>query len=514
VVIAKYYEGAKINGSIIFNGAPYQCDLVVQKNVTYFGTTFGIDHDMVSTDENGSFSLLAPAGDIIIQLRRNTELGANAFVMKTVYFNSSDDLLYSPITDDEAMRKTDFIRELGNITVDPATISGYVYDNFDNDSATYNASSDQPINNVEVSILEIAEFDEQGQPISIGNFKELATNTEGVYSLSNLIPGIYVVRAAIDDFVIHENFLFATSGNNSYDIVNPKPADVNGVAYVDTNANNEYDSGEEIDDVTIELLYTTLEGTTNSVDMMRTGNNGVFEFNQIIPGNYIINATKLNISTGHLNYATEESITLEEDKTTNVNISLAIAPIEISGETLYQDSSIGGIRMTFSPDTSVENNTAVSVSETSSSEGEYTLFIQPGVYNVTVDYTATEGIFIFNGKITTKMGEGKHTYDIDMIKKSITVTGTTQYNSITKENITITFTPDTTIENNTALFKTVISDETGNYRAELSPGFYAIQIDETLSENGQNITYIFSGELELTATTPPFSYDITMTREQ
>ena len=170
--------------------------------------------------------------------------------------------------------------------------------------------------------------------------------------------------------------------------------------------------------------------------------------------------------------------------------------------------------MAFKPDQSIQNNTAEEVSATSSSTGDYTIFVQPGKYNVTIDYTVNEGIFVYNKILSIKMGEGQKTYNIDMIKESITVTGTTRYNGLAKENITIRFVPDGTIENNTALFLTDKSDETGTYRAELKPGYYTVEIDETITENEQNITYTFQGALEVTKATPSITYDVTMTREQ
>jgi dolichyl-diphosphooligosaccharide--protein glycosyltransferase len=514
VVIAKYYEGAKINGTVVINGAPYIADIVVQKNVSYFGTSFGIDHDRVISDENGTFSVLAPGGNISIQIRRNTELGANAFVMKTLRFNSEDNPLLSPISDDEAMRKTDYIRELGNITIEPATIAGYVYENQDNDSSTYNETADLPLSDVDVMIMEITQFDEQGQPVSIGTFKELTTDADGYYSAEELIPGIYVIRASIDDFIIHEDFLFAPSGNNSYDILNPEPADINGVAYIDTNGNNEYDQGEETDDVNIELIYTTLTDERIPVDSQKTDSTGSYAFTDLIPGSYVLNTTKANTVTGYLDYATETPVTLEEDKSTSLNISLAIAPIRVTGETRHNGDLIGDIRMTFSPDESIQNNTAVEVSGAASEEGQYTLFVQPGAYNVTVDHTVDEGIFSFTGKLTMNMGDGIRTYNIDMLKESITVTGSTQYNGIPKENITIRFVPDNTIQNNSAIYSTEMSNENGKYQAELYPGIYNVEIDQNTIENGQNITYTFDGELEVTTASPTLTYEITMTREQ
>ncbi|MBU0497538.1 MAG: hypothetical protein KKC68_01155, partial [Candidatus Thermoplasmatota archaeon] len=514
VVIAKYYEGAYINGSVRFNDASYNCEVVIQKDISYFGTTFGIDHDSVSTDANGSFSLIAPGGEISVQLRRNTELGANAFIMKTITLNSTEDPLFAPISDEEAMRKGAFIRELGNITIEPARVTGIVYENLDNASESFNSSNDLPLSDVEVTLIEITEFDESGQPIDTGEFKILATNASGVYTAEGLLPGIYVIRARLNDFIIHENYLFVTSGNNTYDIQKPQPAAIEGITYIDANGNAKYDTGEETTDVSVQLLYTTLEGTTMEVKQVKTDTTGKYGFADMIPGLYTLNATKENKNTGYLDYIIEQDISLIENTTLSQNLSLSLAPITVRGITRHDTMPIGGIRITFSPDTRLVNNTAEEVSVTSSTTGSYTANLLPGAYNVTIDFTVEEGIFSFSGDLTLIKGQGVQTYNLDLTKESITITGTTRYNNAQKANMSIIFQPASQVENNTAQYSTTISDEKGNYRAELKPGTYTVKIDETLTENNQNITYTYSAQLVITTEIPNITYDISLTKEE
>jgi len=126
VVIAKYYAGAFINGSVSFNGEPVDVQVVVQKNITQYGTEIPVDHDQNITT-NGTFSVIAPAGNITLQIRRNVELGQNAFVLKNVTFNQFeknvtfnqfDKSEYAIISDNEAMRMTDNYSRYVDISID------------------------------------------------------------------------------------------------------------------------------------------------------------------------------------------------------------------------------------------------------------------------------------------------------------------------------------------------------------------------------------------------------------
>jgi dolichyl-diphosphooligosaccharide--protein glycosyltransferase len=511
VVIAKYYEGAKINGSLKFMGDPLQGQVIVQKDISIYGTSFPIDHDKTDT-ENGTFSLIAPSGNITLQIRRNTELGANAFVMKTITFNSTTDLELAPITEEEAMRTmgTNYERVV-NITIDPANIEGYVYQNNDNND-DYNTSSDDPLANAKISLIETEEFDpETGQPSQFGSFNELTTDEMGYYNVSDLKPGIYLIQAMLDDFVIHENYLFIYSGNNSYNISKPKPAAVKGTIYFDENENNEFNIGEEMNNVNVEILYQKVDGDKKHVDSITTDETGTYSFSSLVPGDYIINASITNTTTGYLDYTIEEQVTLTENETTTFNVSIMYASIVVSGYTEHEDETIGDIFITFIPDESVANNTAQRVSATSEEDGKYIAELIPGYYNVSVDVSAEQGTFSFEDQLYLQMGEGKKSYDISLTKHSFTATGSTTYDDTNIGNITIRFSPDTAVENNTAVFAQTTSDENGSYIVELLPGSYNVTVEEIVNESGQDVTYTFTGPLEIQAAT---SFDIALTREE
>jgi len=513
VIIAKYYEGAFISGSISCNNTPLPYVYVVVFD------KFGIPHDNMFTDANGHFNLLAPAGNITLQIRRNIELGNNAFILKDVTFDSTTDQELSPISDAEAMRKfgTNYERII-NISIDPANIEGYVYENED-DNETYNVSSDKPLSNVNITLYEIEEFDPQtGQVVSPGTtMRALTTNESGYYNTSGLMPGYYLVRASLDDFVIHENYLPIYSGNNSYNISKPKPAAVEGKAFRDKNNNGEYDASEELSNVDVELLYNnTLTGDKKQVNKTTTDATGSYSFSSLIPGPYIINAAKLNVVTEHPDYISEENINLEENITTSHNISMALAPVTVNGYTKYGEKDISSISLDFLPDGSIKDNTAEEGSTVSNdTTGYYEIELTPGSYNVSTIKTAGQTtVYSYEGKLEVQMGEGTITSNINMNKVSVTVSGNTKYGSKNIENITIKFNPDTEVENNTAKLTTdPKSDNNGFYNVELAPGSYIVSVNESVNESGEIVTYFFSSTLEIRDSDVSKTFDILLTRD-
>ncbi len=512
VVIAKYYEGARINGSVFFEGEPLESQIVVQKNtpLNIYGISFPIDHDNMDT-ENGSFSLIAPAGNITLQVRRNTELGINAFIMKTITLNSTTNIELAPISEEEAMRTqgTNYERKI-NITIEPAFIEGYAYKDID-DNDEYNTSTDEPLEQVLIQLVEIEEFDENGQPSEVGFSKELATDEFGYYKTSNLKPGIYVLYATLDEFTIHEDYIFIQSGNNSYNFSTPKPANIAGTVFLDTNENNQYDVGEELNNATVPIVYLLPDDTRKVVDQIITDKSGTYEFSSLVPGTYILDAAKVNLTTRYPEYAKEETVELEENETKIINISLELALVNVRGRTVYEGKRIEFIPIDFWANESVENNTAQDAHFTSDEDGKFQAGIKPGYYNISVEYSGTQGAYIFEDKLFTKMGEGFKWFNTSLEKLSFTITGKTIFEDTNIANIKAQFSPDFSIKNNTAEFQQTTSDENGSYVIELLPGIYNVTVDEVVNESGIEVTYKFTGIYEAKVEE---SYDIILTREE
>jgi len=418
VVIAKYYAGAYVNGSVTFMGEPVDAQVVVQKNVSHYGTEIPIDHDSDTTSD-GEFNVIVPAGPVRLQIVKfkNTIYET---ILENVTFDSTIDPALYPVSDDDAMRRSDTYARLVNISIDPASIEGYVYLNKD-DTNEYNASIDEPISNVNIILYEIKETYEN-------EFKAtVVTSDDGYYNFSDVEPGRYIIVAELDGFTIYVtpgDPIKLLSGINFHNISKPKPAEVEGVVYFDSNNNKEYNSDEEINGADVNIAYKKLDVTATTDDeipvgTLQTDDTGAYSFSSLTPGEYIIRVTKDN------KYEFEDTVILEENTTTSYNISMNYAPITVSGHITSDSANIGNISISFSKDESiedVENNTAVPGTVTSDvDDGSYIINLVPGSYNVTVDQVVNESgqdvTYIFTGKLELSIGEGTRTYNIAITKE-------------------------------------------------------------------------------------------------
>ena len=522
VIIAKYYEGAYVNGTVSFdNDSLADTSVVVYKNVSYTSdTSYPIEHDKYSTNATGYFSLIAGAGSSI-QIRKN--LGAGSFVLKNITFDDTNDSNYFPITDNDAMRKSNNYERFLNISIDPASISGYVFDDKDDDGE-YNESIDEPLTDVALNMYEIKAIN-QDQTLNIDEYNPitLTFDENGFYNKENLLPGYYrMFLTDEDDFILAIEDVALYSGNKSFDLIKPKLSGINGTIYYDQNQDGELNSGEEQSDVNVELYHITRNETNvivqqNLVDSTTSTNDGKYSFKSVIPGKindldineYLISLEKL---PDYQSY--ESGIFPEENKTLMKNISIDLKPVTLTGETKYNGESIEGVSIIFEKDETVDMNTASDNSIETDEIGSYNIDIQPGSYNITID--KVEGITtvyeLLGEKIVIEQGQGSATKDFTLTKKSVTVEGTTLENESIASNVSLSFIPNFLLDNNTAVSAGAESDELGMFISELSPGTYDIEADTMPFEvNGINYTYIIADESKnLTLTENQISTGLTL----
>lgn len=489
VIIAKYYEGAYINGTIFCNGT----EVPFVQSVVY--DEFEAPHDY-QINYDGNYSLLVPGGNITLRFAYYGEVP-----LKEIRFNQTG--LFAPISEEEATREVSDYTRIINITVNTSTLEGYLYEN-KNSNTTYEPGIDTPLAGVTVQLID--EFSQQGTTYN------LITDAQGHYIATNLFPSKYNVSAIQNGFTLHSQSVIVSPDHHYYNMSKPLPAAVSGTTYYDWNKDLKYNAGEEVGSVHIDLLYTKLDGTKMLVNSLTSSAQGAYSFTSLVPGAYTLNATKLNASTGYHDYSSSPAITIAANTTLSHNLSLRFTPIKVSGITAYQGTGIKEVTVTFKPDSSVANNTAVQATATTDANGAYSASIYPGTYNITVDKkSGATPVYSFTGHLVILRGEGVKTYPIALVKHSVTVSGTVTYNSLNKANITIPFTESLDIENNTAIDQTVLSTATG-YIAELAAGSYNINITQLVNENGVNATYTYRGQITILPTDTIKTYNIVLTR--
>lgn len=411
VVIAKYYAGARINGSVTFNGEPVDAHIVVQKNLSYLENfSIPIDHDKATIDATGHFNLIAPAGEIRLQIKKfpNTKFEV---VLANVTFSSTTVPLYYPISEDEAMRKTESYERYINVTIKPAIIEGFVSHS---DSAS--------LQGVNISFYEISQAGTSQLAASV------ISDEQGYYKASGLEPGLYLIVAQQDGYIIHDTSqdpIKILPGKMMYNITKSKDGAVEGTIYYDTNDNNAYDAGEEMSDVIVELHYQMIDGTTKFVASLLTDETGEYRFDSLPAANapvlYIVNATRVNPITTYADYQKEEAIELAENTTTIQNISLTLVPVLVSGSVTADGTVMNATSLLFDINHTIENNTAQKENTTSNEHGQYAVRLTPGYYNVTAEATSNVSgediIYAFRGSLHISIGEGIKTFNIVMVQE-------------------------------------------------------------------------------------------------
>ena len=509
VVISKYYECAYVNGTVTYMGEPLDCEIVVQKNVTYYpDLTAPIDHDKdtINTElGNEEFNLLVGA-DARIQIRKI--LGSGSYIYENITFEGSEGTEYAPITDNEAMRRDgyDFERFL-NITIEPANVSGYVFNDTDYDGL-YNSSIDKPLSDLYVGLFEITNFAEDRVDLDALNATVVRTNEDGFYNATGILPGIY--RMIISDengFYHHFNDVGLNQGDNSYDAVNIKDSNLEGIVYYDENMDGEYTSDDTlITNADIELIFND-----TTIRTIKTDSNGFYSFTSLISGT--LNGQELNGYTIKVTRAPEYSFEGEvypvENETTTFNISIGLTPVTITGTTKYKGAPLDDVIITFEPDETVIDNTADRSSVTTEADGSYEVQLIPGSYNISMKkvVNSVDAYLLEDEKIILTKGQEPQTLDFDLEKVSATVTGTTTFEGSNIDNVSIEFKGE-----RVSPFR-ISSDETGSYSLELEPGNYTVTVNQKVTEDNQNYTYTFTGSLEIKTVPDVITYNIIMARE-
>lgn len=302
VVIAKYYEGAEITGTIKSDGESLAgINVEIQRNATLFGQETRITHDFTTTNENGSFSLIAPAGNISLLISKGT--GGDRMMMKRIIFNGTE--AFSPITDEDAMRRSPtWQRDIGIVNIKRGSVEGIAFWDKDGDGK-YNESVDEPMRNVEITIGE----------------EEKKTNSNGRYSFYDLIPGTYTITATkkgYDDGSARVSIEPNATATQNISMI-PSKVTISGITWYDADKNGRMDENESITNVPIEFVVIDApdENAVNATAM--SNSTGHYE-KSLFPATYKI---EVNYIQGNETYIYSDEIEIrigDSDKTRNIKL--------------------------------------------------------------------------------------------------------------------------------------------------------------------------------------------------
>jgi dolichyl-diphosphooligosaccharide--protein glycosyltransferase len=305
VVIAKYYEGARVNGTLVSEGEPIDgATVTVQQTVTMFNQSRSISHDSTVTDASGHFSVIAPAGNISLSISQGS--GQNQVQIKTITFNGTGER--APITEDEAMRRGDWRRDLGVITIQKGSVEGMAYWDKDGNNK-YNASVDEPMSNVDISV----------------GGKSTSTNARGEYEIRSLLPDAYTMSVTRNGYEVTSSKQVGIKPNQTITknlSLAPAKVTVSGAAWLDLNDNGRRDANETVPNVPID--FTVLDAPDqNAKNTTAEANETGYYTKNLSPGTYRVS---VNATSNGTRYVYSHTITIDiGDGPRTLNIEIARA---------------------------------------------------------------------------------------------------------------------------------------------------------------------------------------------
>ena len=450
----KFYEGALINGTVkTEGGTPVQNAhvTVMGKDYTPYGD-YWVPHDKVVTDVNGNYNLLAPFGEVkVIASYGNISSYSKLSNVAEIQLNET----YFNITDDQAMRKRDFVINR-DLNVKSSALSGTIFwDKDDNDN--FDANSDTPIKGLDVEII-----------TKENTTKVVTTDENGKYTFDELSPGEYNLsfiingkKIAIKSFEDTEAIKPDATLTENFGIT---PAKIYGTIL--------HQNGSAFKNANISL--TDEDGNIFSVI---SNNEGYYELGKLLYGFYTIKSENegyvINLSKQDLEINLNEYDDIQRDFTLKKS---AI----INGDVVINFKG-QNVKIEFKG-----RDEAIIYPVYTSSKGKYEVELPIGTYEVAIsNHTLNEKNYVFLDKIDITKSQK---YDINLVE-GVEVTGIAYIDKNGNENI----------DENEDKIRTFIkfrsskgelitnSNNLGNFEIYLPPDIYSIS--SKFTNETENKTY-------------------------
>jgi uncharacterized membrane protein len=449
VVFLKYYEGAYLNGTVkTTKGTP-----VPNVRITV-SDEYNIPHDSILTDENGAFHLIAPPGNVTIDVSTGG-FGEGEYMPYNILTQVEGTPLNSTninITDDQAMRRR--IDENGDgiwdynivqdFQIEPNVLEGRVF--WDNNSnGEYNEDSDFNISQAKVTFF---------NP-SLDMEYSLISDENGTYIFDDLTPGTYNISVEVKGHIItlEEDMEFTTGQKETKDI-GIKPGYLLGKINSTTGDNL---VGEEI---------RLLDKINENITVVYTDTDGNYSYKWLLPGNYTIDVD----IDGFESY--QEELSLTEGGSVLKNITLSPST-DVEGRTYNAvgSNTIENVTIKFK---GLDENQGINRFARSNGTGFYIIDLKNGKYHIQVKHDLGEEMpYIYLGEIDVR--GGVVIYDIPL-EKGFEIFGTVYRDN--NDNGTIESWEVKSyaqiIFENSNVKSTITANSTGYYRDYLPLGDYSV----------------------------------------
>ncbi len=425
VMMLKYYDGAIISGKVqLEDGTP-----ITGLTVTVTDD-FSIPHQKVTTDDNGTYSIIAPFGDVTLTVSSGT---VDALTMVGTELNTTKLFIH----DYQAMRENEDRDSNGqpdylitqNLIVAKGSMNGYVY--WDMDSDGTRGDSDEILSNAQVVL-------------SNQNFiyeKSAFTDKNGKYEFDILPPGSYTASI---------NYANRTIGTQTVSVLSGQASGTNlALTVTSLTGTVTYSDGSAAEGslVVLKMPEENIEIHTYS------DANGSYSFANVIKGNYSAQA----YTPSHASTQQRMQINTQENNT----IDFIIYESVILQGTLY----INGVPVPYATVKLAGPSSSIS---TTDAAGHYSVVLNIGDYTYYVSH-------VKNGISYSDMGQfylgDDKILNMDL-KLSCLVTGKV----ISYYGASSTFTQVVFDTLDQKIMLSSITDEQGDYSINLPRGTYRIQV--------------------------------------
>ncbi len=314
--------------------------------------------------------------------------------------------------------------------------------------------------------------------------KSYTTTTleDGSYYIGGILPGTYSIQIQKSGFVTDRSQTAVVSGGNSTSVnsvtLSSTTSTVKGTVTLDGSNDN---TG-----ITI-LLKPAEEGTQYNTSTDQSGN---YTLTKVIPGNYVLYASKAGYET-----KTVKDLTVESSVTKTIdtqNLSVAIRSITGSVELELKDDHAGALVTA----TNCSDPTDIYSAITNTS-GSYTLAgMKPGEYEIVISYTGYRSVTLPTVNVVSDSTVDNGLTDLSINRGTI-------YGKATLEGRTSSAGVKVDLYKGTELYETKYTDEVGSYSFYVPQGNYSgvlFSMEDFRSESDQEAISLFAeGQVSIAA---------------